>query len=125
MSKEKVTITRPFVSWYSQGVYIIDASRAGSVQVCKFIEADDASDKTWLTNVYVAKPFRHKGIATRCINAAKRYCQRKGIGALYLWCVKDMIKFYEQFGFETTSEVDYDSKGTKQYSMVCTIKKLQ
>lgn len=122
-NNDKVTITRPFVSWYCQGVYIIDPSRKGSVQVSKFIETDNADDKVWLTNVYVAKPFRHLGIATRCIKAARRYCQRKGIGALYLWCLKDMIKFYEQFGFETTSQHEKDLKGRMQYVMVCTIKK--
>lgn len=118
---EQVIITRPFVSWYSQGVFIVDISGVGSVQVCKLIESDDASDKTWLANVYVSKPFRCRGIATRLINAAKEYCRNNSIGALYLWCVKDMIKFYEQFGFETIGEVGYDSKGTRLYSMVCVI----
>lgn len=121
---DKVTIKLPFVSWYCQGVYIIDPSRQGSVQVSHSLECDvEDDDKTWLTNVYVAVLYRHKGIATRCINAAKQYCQDKGINKLYLWCSENMIEFYERFDFTNTNHTELDAKGRKQYFMVCDLKK--
>lgn len=123
-TKEEVTITRPFVSWYCRCVYIIDASRKGSVQILRELEAEnepEKANKIWLCNVYVEKPYRNRGIAAKLIKAAKRYCQRKNVKALYLWCKKDMFKFYEQFGFENTHQSAKDAQGNMLYTMVCTI----
>lgn len=118
----KPSITRPFVSWYCQGVYIIDHSRKGSVQVCRFLEEDiDEAEKVWLCNVYTAVPFRGRGIATRCIRAAIHYCQKHNIGALYLWCKKEMFGFYERFGFELAHHFRMNANGDPVYTMVCTI----
>lgn len=118
---DKISITRPFVSWYTKGVYIIDPSRQASVQVCQFIDCDNADGKTWLCNVFTEPSHRGAGLATRLIECAKRYCQRQGITSLYLWCTHAMIPFYKTCGFETINRPKPDSRGNLQYTMVCTI----
>lgn len=117
----KPTITRPFVSWYTEGVHIIDPSRKASVEVAKFIEGKDADGKTWLMNVYTAPEYRNRGMATRLVQAAKNYCQKKDVRALYLLCEKDMIPFYEKRGFENIHWTRV-LNGKPTYVLMCPIK---
>lgn len=67
--------------------------------MARFIEGKDADGKTWLMNVYTAPECRNRGKATRLIEAAKNYCRKKSVKALYVWCEMDKIPFYEKRGF--------------------------
>lgn len=115
------TLTRPFVSWFSESVYIIDPSRRASCEVAKFIDGAQADGKTWLMNLYTAPDCRNQGKATRLIEAAKRYCQKKDVRALYLGCEKDMIPFYEKRGFENIHWTRVVG-GKATYVLMCPIK---
>lgn len=117
----KPTITRPFVSWYTEGVHIIDPSRKASVEVARFIEGKEADGKTWLMNVYTAPEYRNRGMATRLIEAAKNYCRKKSVKALYVWCEMYKIPFYEKRGFRNIHKFGIQKDGTVVYSMVCPI----
>lgn len=118
------TLTRPFVSWYTEGVHIIDHSRRASCEVAKFIDGPQADGKTWLMNLYTAPECRKQGKATRLIEAAKNYCQKRGVRALYLVCEKDMIPFCEKRGFESIHWTRVVS-GKPTYVLVCPIKDKQ
>ena len=120
----KPTLTRPFVSWYTEGVHIIDPSRRASCEVVKFIDCPQADGKTWLMNLYTAPECRNQGKATRLIEAAKVYCQKKDIHALYLCCEKDMIPFYERRGFENVHWTRVVN-GKATYVLMCPIKEKQ
>lgn len=120
-SNKSPTITRPFVSWYTEGVHIIDPTRMASVEVAKFIEVEEADGRTWLMNVYTAPECRNRGMATRLIEAAKNYCRKKNIKALYLWCEKKMMPFYRKRGFKDTRQFVIQADGMEGYIMVCPI----
>lgn len=120
----KPTLTRPFVSWYTEGVHIIDYSRRASCEVAKFIDGAQADGKTWLMNLYTAPECRKQGKATRLIEAAKSYCQRKDVRALYLCCEKGMIPFYERRGFENIHWTKV-ANGKPIYVLMCPIKEKQ
>lgn len=117
------SVIRPFVSWYSKGVFIIDKSRKASVNVAKFIDCEDADGKTWLMNLFTESECRRRGIATRLIEAAKIYCNKHNVEALYLWCEKELIPFYEKRGFENIHQMKISASGLPMYIMVCPIKK--
>lgn len=119
--KDRPTITRPFTSWYCDCVFIIDATRKGSVQVGKYLDCDEADGKTYLCDVFVHPDYRNRGIATRLINAAKHYCQRKDIHSLYIFCRRSMMSFYEKRGFENIHQMRKGNDGIPLYTMVCPI----
>ena len=121
----KPTLTRPFVSWYTEGVHIIDPSRRASCEVAKFIDCDQADGKTWMMNLYTAPECRNQGKATHLIEVAKVHCQKKDVRALYLWCERDMIPFYEKRGFENIHQMRVLKNGEVVYTMVCPIKEKQ
>ena len=115
------TITEPFVSWYTEGVHIIDPSQKASLEVVKLIDdSKDPDDRTWLMNLYTAAEYRNKGMATRLIEAAKNYCRERSIKALYLWCELEMIPFYNKRGFRDTHQ-PIQEYGRTVYIMVCPI----
>lgn len=118
---ERPTITHAFATWHTYGVFIIDKTRKGSAQIAKFVDCDDADGKTWLINLFVMPKYRRHGMATRIIETAKEYCLKRHIAALYLWCDKKMIPFYEKRGFEHL-QTKFGSKGNSTYIMVCPIK---
>ena len=122
-TSHKPTLTRPFVSWYTEGVHIIDPSRRASCEVAKFIDCDQADGKTWLMNLYTAPECRNQGKATRLIEAAKAYCQKKDVRALYLLCENKMIPYYEKRGFENIHQMRVLKTGEVVYTMVCPIKR--
>ena len=117
----KPIITRPFVSWYTEGVHIIDPSRKASLEVVKFIDdSKDPDGRTWLMNLYTAAEYRNRGMATRLIEAAKNYCRERNIKDLYLWCELEMIPFYNKRGFRDTHQ-PIQEYGRTVYVMVCPI----
>ena len=120
----KPTLTRPFVSWYTEGVHIIDPSRRASCEVARFIDCYQADGKTWLMNLFTAPECRNQGKATRLIETAKAYCLKKDVLALYLWCERDMIPFYERRGFENIHWTRVVN-GKPTYVLMCPIKEKQ
>lgn len=118
MRERGFSIIRPFVSWYSEGVYIIDKSRKASVNVVRFIDCDDADGRTWLTNVFTASEYRNRGIATRLIEVAVDYCRKQQIEALYLFCNREHIPFYEKRGFVDIHSIRTDKYGNAEYTMM-------
>ena len=119
---QRPTITAPFVSWYTEGVHIIDPSRKASLEVVKFIDGSkNPDDRTWLMNLYTAAECRNRGMATRLIETAKNYCRKKSVKALYVWCEMDKIPFYEKRGFRNIHKFGIQKDGTVVYSMVCPI----
>lgn len=118
---QRPTITAPFVSWYTEGVHIIDPSRKASLEVAKFIDdSKDPDGRTWLMNLYTAAEYRNRGMATRLIEAAKNYCRERNIKALYLWCELEMIPFYNKRGFRGIHQL-IQEYGRTVHVLVCPI----
>ena len=120
--KRDYSITRPFTSWYSEGVFIIDNTRKGSVRVKRSVDCKD-DGKTFLVDVFVSPEMRGQGIATKLIEAAKEYCKKKKVEELYLYCDNGMIPFYEKRGFENVHEMVQGVDGNPYYTMKCRLSK--
>lgn len=118
--KRQVSVTRPFTSWYGDVVFFIDESRKASVSIRRFSDGPDVDGKTWLTDLYVHPDYRKQGIATRLIHAAKHYCHRHHIEAVYLWTERENIAFYEKRGFQNVHQSKQGTDGQVFYQMMAT-----
>ena len=52
-----------------------------------------------IEDVFVDKNFRNKGIATKMIKYVENYCINNNFYKMILNCDKELISFYEKFGF--------------------------
>ena len=118
--KRQVSVTRPFTSWYGDVVFFIDESRKASVCLKNFCCCPDADGKAWLTDLFVLPDYRKQGIATRLIHAAKHYCHRHHIEAVYLWTERENIAFYEKRGFQNVHQSKQGTDGQIFYVMMAT-----
>lgn len=118
--ERQVSVTRPFMSWYGDVVFFIDESRKASVCLKYFCCCPEANGKIWLTDLFVHPDYRKQGIATRLIHAAKHYCHRHHIEAVYLWTERENIAFYEKRGFQNVHQSKQGTDGQIFYVMMAT-----
>lgn len=60
----------------------------------------------WLASVFVAPPYRHKGIGSQLVSYAMSQAKSGGIRTLYLF-TPDMEKFYYKLGWRLISHEKY------------------
>ena len=65
----------------------------------------------YLTNVYIKKEHRKKGIGTNLINKIKKWGEEKSINTIMLFSSEDGIKLYEKTGFK--NKMNFYSLDTK------------
>lgn len=60
--------------------------------------AEEPEAHAYLTNTYVEPAYREHGLGTALVEAAVRWCRRKGVDSLILWPTDDSRPLYRRLG---------------------------
>jgi N-acetylglutamate synthase-like GNAT family acetyltransferase len=78
----------------------------------------DRRDLTpWLASVFVAPPWRRRGIASALVAAVQATAREAGVAALYLY-TPDQANLYARLGFQRIGSVVYPDDGRLSDLMV-------
>jgi GNAT superfamily N-acetyltransferase len=70
-----------------------------------FLNEEDNKKTLWLTDLYVWKDWRGKGISSILIDHVKKIANNKKID-LYLACEDSLVEYYKKYGFNKVNKED-------------------
>ena len=81
-------------------VALEDDVLAGTVSLLDRSVSSHEHLQPWVASLYVARDWRHAGLATRLVEAAAAAARRLGVEALYIGVAAAVRGYYEQHGWQ-------------------------
>jgi GNAT superfamily N-acetyltransferase len=85
---------------------------------CGTLRIHECDGATLIDDVWIAPPFRARGIATGALLMARLWAGRRGARAVWLLCDEDMVSFYERRAFATAEPGEFP----EPFAALCELK---